>query len=372
VGHGIADRQTVATLGATRRQNLAAVFAGHAFAETVFVHTLAITGIVSSLHDWTPNKDRSRRIYIHKPFIFKGMGAKARQHFQGGGGVGRRVFGVIWLTKPVLLVLSSILAALFAASGLRSRILRHNFQIIKLRAPKFYRIRLGFHLAYDFLSLILPGSLPVVRLHPRSAVPGGSLDALRSGPSLLLTAHFGNWEAQAAAWGRLGVRLLGAARPLRSRIAHNVLARLRARHGIHVVTTAVPRTALRHIHPPQNSSPFTPNVPGCFGILWDQHAPQSTRPGSFFGEPVSLNPLPFFLLERNPCPVYFGVLLPGGTMRLVPLLARFDQGWENRLARRYHRVLETLVRRYPTHWHGALHARFKMTRVYVGHRGKSY
>jgi hypothetical protein len=362
VGHGIADRQTVATLGTARGQDLATVFSSHALTETVLVHTLAITGIVSSLHDWTPNKDRSRRIYIHKPFIFKGMDAKAPQQFQGGGGFGRRVFRVRLLIQPVLLVFSSILAIAFAATGLRHRVLRQNFQTIKLKTPIFYRIRLGFHLAYDFLSLILPGSLPATRLHPRSCAPGGSLDALRSGPSLLLTAHFGNWEAQAAAWGRLGVRLLGAARPLRSRLAHNGLARLRARHGIHVVTTAVPRTALRHLTNPQNS------WPGCFGILWDQHAPDSARPGTFFGEPVSLNPLPFFLLDRAPCPVFFGVLLPNGTLRLIPLLTRFDQGWENRLSRRYHRVLEALIRRYPTRWYGALHARFKMTRAYVGHR----
>jgi lauroyl/myristoyl acyltransferase len=193
-----------------------------------------------------------------------------------------------------------------------------------------------------------------------------------------LTAHFGNWEAQASAWGHLGVDLLGAARPLRSRLAQKGLAGLRARHGIHVVTSAVPRNALRHLNPPpKNTSLTSPTSAtglssgGCFGILWDQHAPDSVRSGSFCGEPVSLNPLPFFLLAHRPCPVFFGVLLPDGTLRLIPLLARADiseKGWEDLLARRYHRVLETLVKRHPAQWHGVLHARFKMTRTYVGHR----
>jgi lauroyl/myristoyl acyltransferase len=135
-----------------------------------------------------------------------------------------------------------------------------------------------------------------------------------------------------------------------------LLAKLRARHGISVITGGVPRAALRHLE-----------ARGCFGLLWDQHAPDSLRPGSFFGVPVSLNPLPCFLLSRHPCPAYFGVLLPDGTLRLVPLLDRFDAGWEDRLARRYHRVLETLVRRHPAYWHGVLHARFKTAGQYPGH-----
>lgn len=268
---------------------------------------------------------------------------------------------VFFLKALVSGLLSPFFAILFTLSSVRQGVLKHNFRIIGVQAPKFYRFRLGFHLARALL--LLPGRLPPVRLHPRARP---HLDALRAGPGLLLTAHFGNWEAQAAAWRRLGVDLLGAARPLRSRFAHAVLARLRARHGIRVVTTAVPRTALRHLTP-------TPTFPGgCFGLLWDQHAPDSVRPGVFFGEPVSMNPLPFFLLARRPCPVYFGVLVPGGTLRLLPLLAPAQlqrAGWEDRLARRYHRVLETLIRRHPAHAFGLLHARFKMTRTYVGHRG---
>jgi hypothetical protein len=251
-------------------------------------------------------------------------------------------------------------AVLFAFTAVRLKVIRRNFALTRLPRPAFFRLRLGFHLARDLLSLIFPGAFPPVRLHPRSR---RSLDALRRGPGLLLTAHFGNWEAQAAAWRRHGVPLLGAARPLKGAVPHALLAGLRARHGISVVTGGVPRAALRHLE-----------SRGCFGLLWDQHAPDSVRPGSFFGVPVSLNPLPCFLLSRHRCPAFFGVLLPGGTLRLVPLLdpARrgFDAGWEDRLARRYHRVLETLIRRHPTRWHGILHARFKTVEQYPGHRDR--
>ncbi len=155
-------------------------------------------------------------------------------------------------------VLSAFLALIFWASGLRSRIVRQNFKVVGLRSPQFYRLRLGFRLAQTLLALALPGRLPQPRLHPRSRA---CLTALLRGPTLLLTAHFGNWEAQASAWGRLGVNLLGAARPLRGRAAHALLAALRARHGVHVVFSSVPRTALRHLTP-------TPNFTGgCFGLL---------------------------------------------------------------------------------------------------------
>lgn len=289
------------------------------------------------------------------------------------------------LKAAVIHGLAPGLALVFAVSGVRARVLRQNFAIMRWPRrrlgpfwPLLYRFRLGFHLVRALLTLVLPGGLPAARLHLRSRA---HLDVLRGGPSLLLTAHFGNWEAQAAAWGRLGVNLVGAARPLRSRSAHAGLARLRAWHGIRVVTTSVPRTALRHLaSPPKKrsettASPSPPSAatPGCFGLLWDQHAPDSPHAGRFFGEPVSMNPLPFFLLERCPCPVHFGVLLPDGTLRLIPLLAPARMrraGWERRLERRYHRVLETLIRRHPAHWHGMLHARFKLTRPYAGHRGR--
>lgn len=255
-------------------------------------------------------------------------------------------------------------ATLFALSGMRRRIIRRNFALTGLPVPRYFRFKLGFNLARALFTLVLPGALPRllfhVRLHPRSRP---ALDTLRGGRSLLLTAHIGNWEAQAAAWGRHGVPLLGAARPLKGAASRSFLAKLRARHGIPVVTSAVPRAALRHLR-----------SGGCFGLLWDQHAPDAVRMGTFFGKPVSLNPLPGFLLARVPAPVFFGVLLPDGTLRLVPLLAARQiggAGWEAReeiLARRYHRVLETLIRRHPTHWHGVLHARFKTLGAYPGHR----
>lgn len=280
------------------------------------------------------------------------------------------------LLRPLQVALAAGLGLAFAVSGVREPVIRRNFAVTGLKRPRLYRLRLGVALARDLLDLLAPGPLPAPRLHPRSARHAAALGGKRgAGPSLLLTAHFGNWEAQAAAWRRLGVPLLGAARPIRSPRVAAWVARIRARHDIAVVHSGsssgpnfgIVRAALRHLA-----------AGGCFGLLWDQHAPSATKGGtrgSFLGATAALDPLPFFLLARNPCPVYFGVRLPGGSLRLVPLLdpsargrAAFADGWETRLARRYHRVLATLVRARPARWHGALHARFKAMGPYPGHR----
>ena len=275
---------------------------------------------------------------------------------------------------PVRAALGAFLGLIFAVSGVRDGVIRRNFAIIAkfgtLKRPRLFRLRLGVALARDLIDLLSPGPLPAPRLHPRSV---RHASALRAGPSLLLTAHYGNWEAQASAWRRLGVPLLGAARPVKSAYIAGQVAKIRARHAVSVVHTGVPRAALRHLR-----------AGGCFGLLWDQHSPAGMQNGifgTFFGAPVALDPLPFFLLLRNPCPVYFGVLLPDGTLRLIPLFdpARglrdpaqgLRDGWEPRLARRYHRVLETLIRAHPARWHGVLHARFKATENYPGHRGRN-
>jgi lauroyl/myristoyl acyltransferase len=260
---------------------------------------------------------------------------------------------------PVRL-LSALFAPFFALSGVRRAVLDRNIALLG-RSPSFpraarspfFRLKLGFNLSRDLLTFLFcrfraPKMTPRSRRH---------LQALRSGPSLLLCAHFHNWERQAASLRAAGVNLLGAARPLRARWADALLRGVRRRHGIAVATAAVPRASLRHLR-----------AGGCFGLLWDQHAPGSPHEGRLFGVPATLDPLPFFLLERNPAPVFFGALLPGGESRLIPLLTRFDGDWRRRLERRYHRVLEILIRRHPARWYGFLHARFKVLGAYPGHR----
>jgi lauroyl/myristoyl acyltransferase len=217
--------------------------------------------------------------------------------------------------------------------------------------PDFHR-RLCRAAAADFWAFVL--GPPRAHLHPAAA---GRLEAMRRGPSLLLTAHFHDWERLGRELKLRGVPLLAAALPFQNRLADAALRGLRRLRGVPAAGRGLPRLALRHLR-----------GGGCFAQLWDQHAPGSDFRGRFYGLPVRMNPLPLFALRHNPCPVVFGAILPGGPLRLVPLLSDFRDGWEGKLIRRYHRVLECLVRAHPDRWYGFFHARFKDCVDYPGHR----
>ena len=108
----------------------------------------------------------------------------------------------------------------------------------------------------------------------------------------------------------------------------------------------------------------------CFGILWDQYSPLHRHVSPFFGIPAAMDPLPEILVRRLAPAVMAGFLLPDGTLRLVPLLkAGSALPDPSRLSRRFHRVLETLLRAHPTYGYGLCHARFKDTVSYPG-RGR--
>ncbi len=253
-------------------------------------------------------------------------------------------------------VFAALLAFMLWASGFRRRVIDRNLAYIggniggnaRLR----FRWRLCFAASRDFLAL-LSGAIPRTAPPARSAT---LLETMKTGPSLLLTAHFHNWEALAGALRSRGVPLLGAARPLRNPWAENFLRFLRRRLGVPVVSEKWALAGLRHLGQSR-----------CFGLLWDQHSPASEFTGRFFGHTVLLNPLPFFLLRHHPCPVFFGVFLPGGNLRLIRILPEIEGAWERKLIRRYHRVLETLIRMHPQFWYGFFHARFKNIAPYPGH-----
>jgi lauroyl/myristoyl acyltransferase len=134
-------------------------------------------------------------------------------------------------------------------------------------------------------------------------------------------------------------------------LAQSCLAFFRSRISSRTVEADIPRQALRHL-----------DQGGCFALLWDQRVSRSTLKSPLFGIPLRMDPLPPFLIRHRDCPVWFGAILPDGTFRLLllhpgagPLPTSDPTG---RIARRYHRVLELLIRRHPTWWYGLAHRRF--------------
>ena len=234
--------------------------------------------------------------------------------------------------------------------GFKRRVVRVNLVYAGFKNVRTFRFRLCRAAAGAFLAFLFGPSEP----SPLDEKSLRHLQAMRRGPSLLLTAHFHNWEKLGESLGVYGVPVLAAAQPLRRSWANRVLIRARRRLGISPVSDSVPRKALRHLRDE-----------GCFVFLWDQHSPDSRQEGVFLGRSVRVNPLPIFLMRHEPVPVFFGALDPIRGLRLIPLMHGWNGDWEKRLIRRYHRLLEVLVRRHPEYWYGFFHRRFKNSAVYL-------
>jgi lauroyl/myristoyl acyltransferase len=216
-------------------------------------------------------------------------------------------------------------------------------------APLF-RLRWYAHAALDFLRLGHGIYGRTIRIRPLDEL---KLKKLKSASGLFLTAHFHHWELMGGWLVRQGVPLLSAARPMARPWAQSLLSFYRSRLSSLTVESEVPRKALRHLE-----------GNGCFALLWDQRAPESNLKARLFGVPLGMDPLPSFLIRHRTCAIWFGLLLPNGSFRLLLLSpaaaspAASHRITPERIARRYHRVLELLIRRHPTWWYGMAHRRF--------------
>jgi hypothetical protein len=240
--------------------------------------------------------------------------------------------------------LSLGLALLLLALRWKHKTLHDNILLLLPPPPRFSFFRFYLHLSEDLFQF-LHGKYD--RPISCSAKSRSALNQMKAGSSLLLTAHFHNWEMMGAWLGLQGVPLLSAARTLNSNWAQGILNRLRRRirsstSAEHVVSAALQHTRDR----------------GCFAVLWDQYSPEARFTVPFLGQAAAMNPLPGFVQSRNSLPVYFAVLLPGGEFRIWQVAKRGFLSPE-RLAKRYHRFLEKLVRSHPTYWYGFCHRRFK-------------
>lgn len=255
------------------------------------------------------------------------------------------------------------LVGLLIIIGWKKATLRDNARICGLTPGLGFRIRIYLAMAMDLLRFVHGWYGSPITTRPRDAA---KLEHLRSGPSLFLTAHFHNWELMGAWMTSQGIPLLSVARPMVQGFSQSILIRIRDRRGMKILFEDIPRRALRHV---RNG--------GCFGLLWDQRVPGSKNRAALFGRTLAMDPLPRFLNRHAGLPVYFGVLLPGGSFRILQIaspasagerpetpsapIAISDSDEEYRLGRRYHRILECLVRSHPASWYGLTHRRFLQT-----------
>jgi hypothetical protein len=259
----------------------------------------------------------------------------------------KKVF--LLLYRPYIYSLSLTLSIVLLAIRWKRPIIARNTQLLLKLRPSYFR--LYFHLCRDLLLFVHGKYNGSLWASPKSSAV---LSRMKNQGSLLLTAHFHNWELMGGWLNREGLRLLSAARILERSQAQRTLEILRSRIASPTVSESIPERSVAHI-----------KMGGCFAVLWDQYSPQARFSSSFLGQPAAMNPLPIYLQIRTGAPIYFAAPLPGGEIRILQLSKGMRQD-PLRLAGRYHRFLGILVRKYPTYWYGFCHRRFKDRLNYGG------
>jgi KDO2-lipid IV(A) lauroyltransferase len=165
---------------------------------------------------------------------------------------------------------------------------------------------------------------------------------------LLMTAHFGNWEALAQAPMLRGKPVSFVARPLDNPYLEREIRRIRERFGNH---TIMKRGAARRLI-------RTLRGGGVTGLLIDQRVhPNEGRAYDFFGHPAHTTPLMARLSLRTGAPVVpvFGIPLNGWKRcRIVyrPPVFPETNGEDavDRLTLQYLRSIEEAIREWPELW----------------------
>ncbi len=251
------------------------------------------------------------------------------------------------LFRLYLEVFSSFLALFFFLFGWKAPIIRTNLIRTGFHDSLAFRWKLFRHMAQDLLRFLGGFYGQSLSLRPSDAL---KYKDLQTQGGLLLVGHFHNWELLGSWLRKGGMPLIACAKPLANRHANTLLNLARKRIQLPTLTRDWPRGVMKALRAGK-----------VVAFLWDQR-PEKGDSGlfsQFLGQSVEMNRLPAFLTEKEVLTVYFGVLLPGGEVRLVAL--GHGPLEKSRLARRYNRILEILVSRHPDYWYGWAHRRFAPT-----------
>ncbi len=189
--------------------------------------------------------------------------------------------------------------------------------------------------------------------------PEAFAEAHRAGRgAILLSAHFGNWEALVSTVAAAGhpVTILGGRQ--RNPLVEELFARYRTRMGLGAITVG---KSLKPILVALRRGDFVATL-----------ADQDGGPGGFFidflGRPASVQPGLFRLAARTGVPLVTGFAVREGDgwrgelqSPILPAPATSPEAVEaeaRRLAAHYTALVETYVRRYPDHWFW-VHRRWK-------------
>ena len=194
------------------------------------------------------------------------------------------------------------------------------------------------------------------------------LEKMRNG-GIFLTAHYGNYEAMGPWLCRLGIPLVASYIPVKPKWLNNILERkIRAVDSrSYSVDARTPRDFLRIL-----------NDGKLFCLLSDQDSRiPSALPGTFFGRPANVNPLPDFLLKHSPqMPVFIcwieevckvrvlhaievgGAQVSNLAQSNVACPAHLVQSASNIVNLQFNKWLEQRILENPNLWYGFTHRRF--------------
>ena len=207
--------------------------------------------------------------------------------------------------------------------------------------------------AVDFLRGFPP-------LPPYSVVHGEILnDALAQGKGvIILLGHFGNWELLADIFGSKVSSLSVVAKPMRNPYVNQWLARKR---NAAAVDTIYVDNALRKIYEAIKRN-------GIVAILIDQHAGSQGTLVPFLGRETSTIRTIAGLEHKTGCAVLptYALLLDDDTYEIVLSIApapaaagRSDDAIIAECQIQHNAILSEWIMRYPHHWFGWFHKRFK-------------
>jgi len=172
------------------------------------------------------------------------------------------------------------------------------------------------------------------------------LPMLRQG-GILLTAHLGNWELFGSTLSLEKIPLRASYQPLKSKLANILLLKMRNRKTNYIVDLTTNPFQLKSLI--ESKSLIT------FMLDQDYRSSDDYIEGSFFGNPVACNPLPFRLQKKFNLPIFVG-----WSYRDKDGVLWIDiQKLSDSFLSQYHRILEKSILDQPNQWVGWTHRRFK-------------
>ena len=244
-------------------------------------------------------------------------------------------------------------------SGWKKNVLRENLDYIYPEMPDFqkekFRNRLLKNLSND-VAEFLTRSWIYSKGDSRFFIDEKSLPVLEKMKQggLMLTAHFGNYEAIGPWLVRLGIPLLASYAKLKPKVLDKwIYSRYRSIDKVsYSLFINNPRKILSLL-----------DEKNLFCLIADQDFRNSRFiPGTLLGKSVHCNPIPAFILKYRPkTPIYICWIESGAQTKTL-LAKEISVISEKEVYTNFHAWLEEMIRLSPEKWYGWVHRRFLSTK----------